>query len=154
MGDEITRSEFSDEDFHEFKLRLRSESRILMNWFKNDHFETTQGKCGFELEAWLVDKNYQPSPINETFLKNVANPLVVPELSKFNFEINSTPHLVEGNILSQLESELAHVWETCATHAEKLGSNILTIGILPTIDDEMLTINNMSSLGRVKYTRV
>ena len=90
MGDEISRSEFSNEDLREFKARLRDESRILMNWFKNDHFETTEGKCGFELEAWLVDKNYQPSPINEPFLENVANPLVVPELSKFNFEIKSS----------------------------------------------------------------
>jgi hypothetical protein len=148
MGDEIARSEFSDEDFHEFKVRLRNESRILVNWFKNNDFETTEGRCGFELEAWLVDKNYLPAPVNETFLENVASPLVVPELSKFNFEINSIPHHIEGNILSKLESELVQILEKCAYHAEKLGSNILTIGILPTIRDEMLTVDNMSSLKR------
>ncbi len=148
MGDEISSTDFSDEDFREFKLRLRDESRILMNWFKDNTFETTERKCGFELEAWLVDKNYLPSPINETFLKNVTDPLVVPELSKFNFEINSTPHRIEGNLLSKLESELVHIWEKCASHAEALGSNILTIGILPTIRDEMLTIDKMSSLKR------
>jgi hypothetical protein len=148
MGDEISSTEFSDVDFREFKLRLRDESRILMNWFKNNDFESTGGKCGFELEAWLVDKNYLPSPVNETFLEKVANPLVVPELSKFNFEINSTPHPIEGNILSKLESELAHIWGTCVSHAEELGSNILAIGILPTIRNEMLTIDKMSSLKR------
>ena len=89
MGDEISRSEFSSEDVKEFKKRLRNETRILKSWFENNDFEATKGKCGFELEAWLVDKNYQPAPVNETFLENVDDPLVVPELSKFNFEINS-----------------------------------------------------------------
>lgn len=148
MGDEITRSEFSSEDFKEFKQRLRDETRILKSWFDNNDFESTDGKCGFELEAWLVDKNYQPAPVNEAFLENVADPLVVPELSKFNFEINSIPHLIEGNLLSHLESELTRNWEKCVSHAEELGSAIMAIGILPTIKDEMLTLNNMSSLKR------
>ncbi len=148
MGDEIPRSEFSKEDYSEFKLRMRDECRVLMNWFKNDYFETTEGKCGFELEAWLVDQNYLPAPINEDFLDSMADPLVVPELSKFNFEINSTPHLLTGNLLSQMESELSRTWKKCNEHAEKLRANILAIGILPTIRDEMLIVKNMSSLRR------
>ena len=145
MGDEIPRSEFSDEDYFEFKLRMRDECRVLMNWFKNDYFETTEGKCGFELEAWLVDQNYLPAPINDDFLDSMADPLVVPELSKYNFEINSTPHPLAGDLLSQMESELSRTWKKCNEHAEKLKANILTIGILPTIRDAMLTVKNMSS---------
>ena len=95
-----------------------------------------------------MDKNYQPAPLNEAFLENVADPFVVPELSKFNFEINSTPHCIEGNILSHLEAELSLNWKKCAAHAEDLDANILAIGILPTIQDEMLTLENMSSLKR------
>ncbi len=148
MGDEISSSEFSSEDFKEFKQRLRNETQILKGWFDNDDFEATDGKCGFELEAWLIDKNYRPAPVNEAFLERVDDPLVVPELSKFNFEINSIPHRIEGNILSHLESELSGNWGKCVTHAEALGSNILAIGILPTIRDEMLTLDKMSSLKR------
>jgi len=148
MGDEISRSEFSSEDFKEFKQRLRKESSTLKSWFENNDFEATEGKCGFELEAWLVDKNYRPAPVNETFLENVNDPFVVPELSKFNFEINSIPHHIEGNILSHLEYELIQNWEKCATHAEGLNANILAIGILPTIQNDMLTLDNMSSLKR------
>lgn len=148
MGDEISRSEFSSEDFKEFKHRLKDETRILKGWFDNNDFEGTEGKCGFELEAWLVDKNYRPAPMNDAFLESVDDPLVVPELSKFNFEINSIPHRIEGNILSHLESGLIRNWEKCVSHAEKLGSNILAIGILPTIQDGMLNLDNMSSLKR------
>lgn len=148
MGDEISRSDFSSEDFKEFRQRLRNETRILKGWFDNNDFETTDGKCGFELEAWLVDKNYLPAPMNEAFLESVDDPLVVPELSKFNFEINSIPHRIEGNLLSHLESELTGNWEKCVSHADDLNTNILAIGILPTIRDEMLTLDNMSSLKR------
>lgn len=148
MGDEISRSDFSSEDFKEFRQRLKNETRILTSWFENNAFETTEGKCGFELEAWLVDKNYHPQPVNEAFLESVNDPLVVPELSKFNFEINSIPRLIKGNLLSQLESELTRNWEKCVSHAESLDSTILAIGILPTIKDEMLTLDNMSSLKR------
>lgn len=148
MGDEISRWDFSSEDYKEFKQRLRNESRILKGWFENNDFESTDGKCGFELEAWLMDKQYQPAPVNESFLDCLADPLVVPELSKFNFEINSTPCSIEGNFLSHLESELSNCWTRCATQAEKINSNILAIGILPTIQDNMLTLDHMSSLNR------
>ncbi|QPJ62789.1 MAG: hypothetical protein G3M70_13245 [Candidatus Nitronauta litoralis] len=148
MGDEISRWEFSSEDYKEFKNRLRNESRILKGWFENKSFESTDGKCGFELEAWLMNPQFQPSPINETFLDNLADPLVVPELSKFNFELNSIPCSIEGNFLSHLESELSSCWSKCAAQAEKLNSNILAIGILPTIEDKMLTLEHMSSLNR------
>jgi hypothetical protein len=148
MGDEISRWDFSSEDYKEFKQRLRNESRILKGWFENNDFESTDGNCGFELEAWLMDKQYQPAPVNESFLETLADPLVVPELSQFNFEINSTPCSIEGNFLSHLESELVRCWTRCATQAEKMNSNILAIGILPTIQDNMLTLDHMSSLNR------
>jgi len=148
MGDEIPRSEFTDEDYTEFKLRLRDECRVLRNWFRDDNFAATAGKCGFELEACLVDKNYLPAPINEKFLKSMADPLVVPELAKFNFEINSAPHILEGTILSKMEDELSRLWRKCEEHSDKLGAKILTIGVLPTLRDDMLTVRNMSSLNR------
>lgn len=148
MGDEISRWEFSSEDYKEFKSRLRNESRILKGWFENNRFESTDGICGFELEAWLMDQQYQPAPINEPFLDRLADPLVVPELSQFNFELNSIPCSIEGNFLSHLESELSKCWSRCASQAKIMDSNILAIGILPTIQDKMLTLEHMSSLNR------
>ncbi len=148
MGDEISRREFSPEDAREFESRLRDETRILTEWFDADYFETETMKCGFELEACLLTDDFRPAPVNDEFLQKVDNPLVVPELSKFNFEINSTPHSLEGNILSKLEEELFRVWRICEIRAEEIGSKLLTIGILPTLCDEILTIGNMSSLNR------
>ncbi len=148
MGDEITSCDFTSEDIREFKVRLRDETRVLMNWFQDNDFENSGTRCGFELEAWLVDGQFHPAPINENFLENVNSHLVVPELAKFNFEINSTPHPVAGALLSRLENELARVWETCERHAQELQSKVMAIGILPTVRDDVLHMDNMSPLNR------
>ena len=117
MGRDIPDANFSPEDFEEFRHRLREESRLLMRWLKEDAFESTEGVCGFELEGCLVDENYEPSPTNEEFLDRVTHDLVFHELSKFNFEINRSPHKLEGALLSRLENELVQIWQHCHCHA-------------------------------------
>ena len=132
MGRDIPDGKFSLEDFEEFRQRLREESRLLMRQLNEDAFESTEGVCGFELEGWLVDANYEPSPTNEEFLDRVTSPLVFHELSKFNFEINSAPHKLEGAMLSNMERELLQIWRHCHSCAREMVSNILAIGILHT----------------------
>jgi len=148
MGREITSTDFSDEDSEEFEKKLRDESRILREWFETGSFEETEGLCGFELEAWLVDRHLDPYPQNEEFLRRVNSPLVVPELAKFNVEINSTPHPIEGKFLSVMQEELGRVWGLCEKHASDMDGGIMAIGIHPNISNEMLTLDNMSAMRR------
>ena len=148
MGRDIPWTEFSQEDFEEFRHRLKQENRILMNWFKQGVFEPDKLLCGFELEAWLVDSRLRPAPINEAFLEAVDSPLVVPELAKFNFEINSTPQRLHPSTFFCFEEELREVWNRCQAQARRLEAEVLAIGILPTVTDAMLTLDNMSSVRR------
>ncbi|KMP12519.1 hypothetical protein UR09_00110 [Candidatus Nitromaritima sp. SCGC AAA799-A02] len=148
MGRDISKEEFSDADFREFRQRLREESLLLMEWFKQDAFEPCEEMCGFELEMWLVDREYLPAANNEEFLSRVGSRLVVPELSKFNFEINSTPHPLKGPLLSTLEKELARLVGHCEHHAMEMDERVLSVGILPTLKDDMLTLDRMSSNKR------
>lgn len=148
MGREISSTEFTENDFKEFEKRLRNECLILRNWFNEESLEDSEGLCGFELEAWLVDQNLDPTPKNEEFLQRVKNPLVVPELAKFNVEINSTPHPIQGNLLSAMKDELTSVWSLCERHAADMGIGILAIGIHPKICDELLKLKNMTSMKR------
>jgi hypothetical protein len=150
MGQEIERIEFTDKDFVTFKEKLREETKILMDWFKNDSFEKTEGVCGGELEAWLVNKDYLPSPENQEFLDSLQDPMVVPEISKFNFELNTTPRAMSGRLLSDLQEELINRWTKCTLAAEKMDTKILAIGVLPTIRDYMLTLEHMSSMNRFR----
>ena len=124
------------------------EYRILADWFQADTLNKREDLCGFELEAWLVDQSFLPSANNEAFLSRIAHPLVVPELSQFNFEINSTPQHIGGVIFSSMENELQEVWHLCAENAAAVGSNILSTGILSTIHDDMLTLDHMTRISR------
>jgi len=148
MGRDISKTRFTEADLARFKQKLLEEYRILADWFQNGTLKQREDLCGFELEAWLVDRNFSPSPNNEAFLSRIAHPLVVPELSQFNFEINSTPQHIGGSIFSKMEKELQEVWHLCAINAEAVGSDIMAIGILPTIHDEMLTLKHMTRISR------
>ena len=148
MGSEIAKTEFSEEDFRQFHQNLRKETRILMEWFTSDLFDNHQEMCGFELEAWLIDQHCAPTPRNEEFLQRVNNPLVVPELSKYNFELNITPHPLDCHLPEFLKNELLKLWNIFTINARDMGCNTLLTGILPTLQDRMLTLENISSLKR------
>lgn len=150
MGQEIDSSRFHHRDFKTFATRLREETELLAEWFRLGRFAEADLVGGFELEAWLVDRSCRPAPVNEVFLERLANPLVVPELAKFNVELNTTPHPLAGTALSRMHRELEATLGACNRVAAALGSEIVTVGILPTVGEADLSLHNMSSLQRYR----
>ena len=98
----------------------------------------------------LIDKLGKPVAINERFLKQANNPLLSPELAKFNIELNVDPKKLSNKVLSSFETKLDKLWQQCAATAQSLDSKILGIGILPTLQDSDLTLDNISLLDRYK----
>jgi len=148
VGQEITAKEFSDEDFARFRTCLDSEMKLLSKWFSNGTFCVDALQCGLELEAWLVDLDGKPVPDNRLFLEKVDREWVVPELAKFNFELNVKPQYIAGAGLVDMRSEIRSTWEHCHEVASQLDHRIVSIGTLPTVTDTMLCVKNMSSLRR------
>src|SRR5215471_15972704 len=93
-----------------FSERLVAETDLLAAWLRDERFDRSAYVAGFELEAWLLDRNYFPLAANERYLARLSNPLVVPELSKFNVELNGTPQPLAGQALQLLEDELTATW--------------------------------------------
>lgn len=148
MGDEIATAEFTAEDSERFRSHLRAEMELLQSWFDGNKFCQDNLQCGLELEAWLIGDNRLPVPDNALFLSTLDRQMVVPELSKFNFEFNVSPQYIAGSGLADMQSELRATWQRCEQVASKLGHRIVSIGILPTLADSMLCIDNMSPLKR------
>lgn len=148
MGEEITASDFQQGAFQRFLDSLTLETRLAEGWHKAGTFENERYVLGFELEAWLLDHNYFPHSINERFLGALDDPLVVPELSRFNVELNCTPLPIGGPTFRRAESELTALWRRCNEIAHGLDANIMMIGTLPTIREEDLSLENMSPLKR------
>ncbi|MBL4762291.1 MAG: glutamate--cysteine ligase [Gammaproteobacteria bacterium] len=148
MGQEIDKLEFTEQDFANFKQRLEAETRLLHEWFEDDHFPHTDYMGGFELEAWLLNHDLSPAPINTLFLAGMDSHLLTPELAKFNIEINNQPLTLNDDCLSQFEKDLSAHWIDCSRTAEELDAKLVMIGIPPNLRDEALNLRNMSSLKR------
>ncbi|MFZ1642045.1 MAG: glutamate--cysteine ligase [Candidatus Contendobacter sp.] len=152
MGQEIGQSHFTHQDFRRFRARLRQETATLSGWFHADRFAPGGGVGGFEIEAWLVDRQGQPAPLNRAFLERLADPLVVPELSVFNIELNTPPLPLRGDTLRRMHANLENLWQRCQRVAAELDAAVVLIGILPTLRVEDLTLDHMS--GRQRYRAI
>ncbi|MFO8023774.1 glutamate-cysteine ligase family protein [Thiohalophilus sp.] len=150
MGEEIHSSQFDAQDYARFEQRLQQETALLRNWLQEGRLATTEAQGGFELEAWLVDEQLQPAPINEAFLKRLDTPLASPELASFNFEVNSTPRYLAGEVFTAMHTELTETWRHCWDTAAALDARAVMIGILPTVENESLTLANMSRMQRYR----
>lgn len=150
MGQEIESSQFSEYDFRKFSQSLEQETRLLAELFRNNQFVNEGNIGGFELEAWLVSLSGAPTPINNTFLNRLKNPLVVHELAAFNVEINSDPVMLKQKALTGMEGQLQATWNACREVARELSTDMMMVGILPSIQQNQLSMANMSKLNRYK----
>ncbi len=150
MGQEITHSQFSDEDFSEFRRRLAAETQLLERWLHEGRFPRRDFKGGFELEAWLVDPAMRPAPANQLFLELLDNDLVVPELAAFNIEFNATPVTLRNDAFEHAHGELGETWRDARRVAERLDLRLAMIGILPSVAPRDLCVDNMSQMERYR----
>lgn len=148
MGKEIESTDFAPQDFERFAAALASETRVLEDWLRRGRFAEADFRVGFELEACLLDRNYFPVAENERFLQNLSDPLVVPELSRFNVELNGTPQRLAGRAFSLLEAELESTWRRCLEVGRDMETTLIMVGILPTLRNRDLVLKNLSSRNR------
>ncbi len=148
MGEEISRSEFEAADFERFSARLAGETALLRECLAGGRMAACGYMFGYELEAWLLDHSYFPYSINEAFLSRLNHPLVVPELSRFNVELNGAPLPLRGDALLRAEMELERLWNHCNAVAHDMDAHMVMIGTLPTVRDADLTLDNISPLKR------
>ena len=151
MGDEISHSQFSDADFEAFRERLAAETELLGRWFEEGAFSADAPMCGLELEAWLIDRQARPASVNRDFLDAMGDPMVVPELAQFNVELNVQPQRLRGQALSRLRRQLDATWRESERVAAGIGgSRLMMIGILPSVRQQDLSLDNMSRLERYR----
>ncbi|MAT66396.1 MAG: glutamate--cysteine ligase [Gammaproteobacteria bacterium] len=150
MGQEIQQYHFTTADFDSFRTRMQDETRQLAQWFRDGAFSTRDRVIGLELEAWLIDREARPAPINTEYLRRLDDPMAVPELARFNIELNVHPQPLSGHALSTLHADLQRTWEHCYRVADDFDARLLMTGILPTLEDSHLVMANMSEMKRYR----
>ena len=151
MGQEIEQTSFGAHEQEKFRARLRHETKTLKRWFDEQAFEqSSTPTTGLELEAWLTDENLLPAPQNDRFIAIADDARIVPELSRFNFELNVDPRPLADDFLRQTRRDLESLWGLCEAAAAALNLAPVAIGILPTVRDEMLQPAWMSESNRYR----
>ncbi len=148
MGQEIATSQFDEADRAVFAARLAAETAHLRQVARTGGLSRAGPVAGFELEAWLIDRAMFPAPHNQEFLAQIADPLVVAELSRFNIELNGSPRSLAGTGLLDMEQELARTWAKCLNTAHDQVDTAIAIGTLPTLRDADLSLANMTPSNR------
>jgi len=153
MGQEIKDSHFSPGDFARFESALRHETDVLRDCFRAGRFAESHPVAGYELETWLVDSEFNPCPCNEQFLDKLDDSLgswIVPELARFNIELNARPRDLQGDVLTRIHDELADTWRRASRTASELEARLVMIGILPTVQRSQLALDSMSDRDRYR----
>ena len=87
-------------------------------------------------------------PRNGELLQRLDSPLVVPELSRFNVELNGTPQAMRAGALRRLEQELEQTWGHCLEVANEIEASMMMVGILPTVREQDLSLEHISERNR------
>ena len=148
MGEAIYKDEFSPAEFRQFSIRLENQLQILREVIEAEHFNRWQPTIGAELEVYLADQKFMPAAVNEQLLERAAHPQLTEELNRYNLEFNLSPVPAEGAPFARLEDELRGFLGALQGHAHDIDSQVIPIGILPTLRDEHLSLDFMTDRPR------
>ncbi|HFS82351.1 MAG TPA: glutamate--cysteine ligase, partial [Epsilonproteobacteria bacterium] len=148
MGTEIGRVHFGADAWPEFSQHLKRETKLLEQRLREGACSLNVPVGGFEIEAWLIDREMRPIGANVAFLERFDSEMATAELAKFNFELNNTPQELRGDAFAKFFREMRSTCKHANSVADEMGIRTLIMGILPTLNQTDLCMENMSNLKR------
>ena len=131
------------------KTEISLETEEFLNYFDINSIEDpSQKTIGVELEAWIVDENHAPIPVNKDLIKLANNHNLVEEILKFNLEYNSPIFNIEGDFLSRMHQDLEMLWKDLNEKAATANCSVIRIGTLPTLKKSDIREENISTNPR------
>ena len=143
MGEHDVSGELDEVRLRSFMQALLRDVRALELMLESGSFEDG-GRIGAEQEFFLIDAAGRPAPKAVEVLEGLEDERFVTELAKFNLEANLTPRDFEGDCLSQMEKELEECVQVIRDRAAPVGAQALLTGILSTLRQDHLVLDNMT----------
>ncbi len=148
MGQNIDQTEFSDNDYRHFQTKLFEQLATLKAMLARPNFGNEPLKLGAELEMYLVDHQGEVKLNNQLLLEKLADPQFQPELNQYNLELNLSAFELQGTPFSHLLNEIQTKTAKLEALAAKYDTNIIPIGILPTLRKQHLNTVCMTKIPR------
>ena len=128
----------------DFMKSLLADVGALEEMIATGRIERDVRRIGAEQEMFLVDSAMRPAPVALEVLKNAGDDRLTTELGKFNLEANLSPRPLAGCGLREMEAEIAELITIARDAARLSNAEVLLTGILPTIRQSDLTLDNLT----------
>jgi len=148
MGEQNVEQNSDEATRRAFMKALLNEVRAMEAMLDAGMFERDIRRIGAEQEMFLVDRAYRPAMTAMQMLEGMDDPRFTHELGLFNLEANLSPLELGGDCLRRLEAETDEVLTLARERAQKVGSQVALVGILPTLTRDHLSLNAMVPTAR------
>ena len=148
MGDDIAATTYTREQRQDYRTKVRRCLDVFERMLVEHSFDFGQPMTGLEIELNLVDQRWQPAMANAEVLEVIADPDFQTELGRYNIEFNVAPRSLTGDLMLDLENVLRASLDHAESKANEIGSEIIMIGILPTLRTEHFESEWMSANPR------
>src|SRR4051812_22666109 len=148
MGERVESQDFTREDRQLYRTKLKTSLDVLRQMLEQRWFEVERKLIGLELELNIADTRGCATMRNEELLAAIASDDYQTELAQFNIEVNLAPHKLIGTVFREIEEELRTSLNHAQRKAEELDSQIIMVGILPTLTDFHFSVENLTNNPR------
>ena len=148
MGDDIATTTYTREQRQAYRAKVRRCLDVFERMLVEHSFDFGKPMTGLEIELNLVDDKWLPAMANAEVLDVIADPDFQTELGRYNIEFNVKPRSLSGELMLDLEETLRASLDHAEERANGIGSEIIMVGILPTLQKEHLDGEWMSANPR------
>ena len=149
MGEHQIQTSSRAEELRTFAQSLLEDLRALERLLEEGYIERDVRRIGAEQEVFLVDSEWQALGCADDVLPRLAREgNYTSELARFNLEANMSPQVFVGDCLSRMHAELDEHLDRAEAAAAGCNAKVLLCGILPTLHQSDLTLENMSGSQR------
>ena len=148
MGEVIAARTFTREDRQLYRDKVHRCLDVLARMLAESRFDFDRPLTGMEVELNLVDDDGRPSLRNTEVLARIDDPSFVQELGRFNLEINVPPKSLTGDGVDRYETEVRDALNVAEDAVRGIGAHMVMIGILPTLFEEHMTPESLSTNPR------
>ncbi len=140
--------QYDEKKYQAFTRALLEDLRALAFMLEDGRVESGVRRIGAEQEMFLIDREMRPAPVAIDVLTKADNAQLTTEIARFNLEANLTPRSLSGSCFRQMEGELRELIAKARDAAESLNADVLLAGILPTLQQSDLTLDNLTPIAR------
>ncbi|MGH3496963.1 MAG: glutamate-cysteine ligase family protein [Nocardioidaceae bacterium] len=148
MGQEVDARTFTREDRTRYRAKVRRCLDVFERMLRDARFEADRPMTGIEIELNLVDDRGDPALKNAEALEAIADHDFQTELGQFNLEINVPPHRLDHGGLSDFEAGIRRSLNDAEAKSERVGAQMLMVGILPTLAPGHMAADSLSANPR------